>query len=486
MPVTEFRAAVVVGVRQHLVRDDPLPHRAPAGDDLPAVGVHAGAADRRRRRAALPRRGARRAGQRRPGDRDRRRRRAHLRRDDARLRRRRAACAAGCSRCRCSRRGCRRTGCTSSRRSRRPSRGRSSRGCATRSWCATTRAQRAVPATIRPMDYAAAVRAAVADARERARWRPPGPTPWSSQRRPARPRCSRTQEGMIIERRQRTSRRRRPTVFAVVRGIGGERGYRLRRLDLASCAALLDRLVGGVGLRRGRRDPQRPARRRRPGLLARRGRRAGPAAAPARRDEGPRRGLAAVRDAARATAARCWSRPPTSPRGLAGLAYWYALYPVHSAIFSGMIAALAAEASRPGRSPGGGRLLAARDRSPSPARRARDARRRVPEEERVPHWIIAAARARAPIRSSRSRDFFKSPTWHFITLHVLLLARRHLARRAPTGSSRTRGGASTTRSSSPCACSPASCSGRSASSSTPSCGRRSTSPTAASASSRCR
>jgi hypothetical protein len=42
-----------------------------------------------------------------------------------------------------------------------------------------------------------------------------------------------------------------------------------------------------------------------------------------------------------------------APRGLSGLAYWYALLPVHSRIFSGMIAALAAEAGRPA-SPEGG------------------------------------------------------------------------------------------------------------------------------------
>ena len=42
-----------------------------------------------------------------------------------------------------------------------------------------------------------------------------------------------------------------------------------------------------------------------------------------------------------------------APRGLPGLAYWYALLPVHSRIFSGMIAALAAEAGRPA-SPAGG------------------------------------------------------------------------------------------------------------------------------------
>ncbi len=33
-----------------------------------------------------------------------------------------------------------------------------------------------------------------------------------------------------------------------------------------------------------------------------------------------------------------------APKGLGGLAYWYALYPVHARIFSGMIHALAGEA----------------------------------------------------------------------------------------------------------------------------------------------
>jgi len=40
-------------------------------------------------------------------------------------------------------------------------------------------------------------------------------------------------------------------------------------------------------------------------------------------------------------------------KGLPGPLYWYSLYPVHGAIFSGMIAALAAEASRPGPRQGG-------------------------------------------------------------------------------------------------------------------------------------
>ena len=33
-----------------------------------------------------------------------------------------------------------------------------------------------------------------------------------------------------------------------------------------------------------------------------------------------------------------------APKGLAGLLYWYALYPVHALIFSGMVRRLAARA----------------------------------------------------------------------------------------------------------------------------------------------
>jgi hypothetical protein len=42
-----------------------------------------------------------------------------------------------------------------------------------------------------------------------------------------------------------------------------------------------------------------------------------------------------------------------APKGLPGLVYWYALAPVHARIFSGMIAGLAAAASRPGARRGG-------------------------------------------------------------------------------------------------------------------------------------
>ena len=112
VPVTEFRAAVIVGsgsisfeMIRYLTERLPVmicPQWVYTRVQPIAVG----------RPAAVPRRGARRARERRSGGRDRRRGRAHLRRDDARLRRRARPARGTCSRCPCSPRACRRTGCT--------------------------------------------------------------------------------------------------------------------------------------------------------------------------------------------------------------------------------------------------------------------------------------------------------------------------------------------------------------------------------------
>ena len=114
VPVTEFRAAVVVGsgsISFEMMRY--LTERLPVMI-CPQVGVHESAAHRRGRPSAVPRGRPGRARERRPGDRDRRRRRAHLRRHDARLRRgARPGSGCGCSPCRCSRPHCCRTGSTS-------------------------------------------------------------------------------------------------------------------------------------------------------------------------------------------------------------------------------------------------------------------------------------------------------------------------------------------------------------------------------------
>ncbi len=204
---------------------------------------------------------------------------------------------------------------------------------------------------IHPVGYATAVRAAVAslDTGE-------VETSWSdalvTSGGDVQPRVLTTQEGKIIERRQALVTATPEETFAVLCTIGGRRGY--RAWDWAwELRGAADRLVGGVGLRRGRRDPDElrvgdaldfwrveavePGR-----LLRLRAEMKVPGAAWLQFETLPRDdGTLLVQTAYFA------------PRGVPGLAYWYGLLPVHSRIFSGMIAALAAEASRPAAPAGG-------------------------------------------------------------------------------------------------------------------------------------
>ena len=82
--------------------------------------------------------------------------------------------------------------------------------------------------------------------------------------------------------------------FAPIRRIGGRRGWYYGDA-LWRLRGMLDLPFGGAGMRRGRRDPERLL----PGdtvrLMARRGDRAGPPAAPGRRDAPPRPRVAPVR-----------------------------------------------------------------------------------------------------------------------------------------------------------------------------------------------
>ena len=198
---------------------------------------------------------------------------------------------------------------------------------------------------IHPVGYRTAVRAAVAslDTGE-------VETSWAdalvTSGGDVQPRVLTTQEGKLIERRQALVAATPEEVFSVVRTIGGRRGY--RAWDWAwELRGAADRLVGGVGLRRGRRDPVdlrvgdaldfwrveavEPGR-----LLRLRAEMKVPGAAWLQFETLPREGGALLVQTAY-----------FAPRGVPGLAYWYGLLPVHSRIFSGMIAALAAEASRP-------------------------------------------------------------------------------------------------------------------------------------------
>ncbi|MCX6364251.1 MAG: SDR family oxidoreductase [Actinobacteria bacterium] len=204
---------------------------------------------------------------------------------------------------------------------------------------------------IHPVDYMTAVRAAVATLESG-----DVETSWAdalvTSGRDSTPKVLTQQAGMMIERRRQQVAADPADVFAVCMGIGGEHGYGYADWTWEVRGAI-DRLVGGVGLRRGRRDPRElrvgdaldfwrveavePAR-----LLRLRAEMKVPGRAWLQFETLPQAGGTLLVQTAY-----------FAPRGLPGLLYWYSLYPVHSAIFSGMIAALAAAASRPAGRHGG-------------------------------------------------------------------------------------------------------------------------------------
>ncbi len=136
----------------------------------------------------------------------------------------------------------------------------------------------------------------------------------------------------------------REQAWPAIESIGGERGWYSFPLAWA-VRGWLDRLAGGVGLRRGRRDPShlrvgdaldwwRVEELRRPELLRLRAemRMPGLGWLEFRLDEdGPGR-------------CRLTQRATFHPRGLAGHVYWKAIAPFHGIVFGGMIRNLAAAA----------------------------------------------------------------------------------------------------------------------------------------------
>ncbi len=134
-------------------------------------------------------------------------------------------------------------------------------------------------------------------------------------------------------------------VWRVVEGIGGDNGW--YSFPLAwHVRGLLDRLVGGVGLRRGRRDPQRlylgesldfwRVEEVVPGALLR------------LRAEMKLPGLAWLELGVEEREGRTTFRQRAlfSPRGLAGHLYWWAVAPFHGVVFGGMVRNIAAAAER--------------------------------------------------------------------------------------------------------------------------------------------
>ena len=136
-------------------------------------------------------------------------------------------------------------------------------------------------------------------------------------------------------------------MWRVVEGIGGDHGWYSFRPAWA-VRGWLDRLVGGVGLRRGRRDPQTlrvgealdfwRVEELVPGSLLR------------LRAEMRLPGLAWLElrvvpehDAGRATLV---VRAIFLPRGLAGQLYWWGVAPFHGVVFGGMVRNIARAAER--------------------------------------------------------------------------------------------------------------------------------------------
>lgn len=150
-----------------------------------------------------------------------------------------------------------------------------------------------------------------------------------------------TREGMVFEHRQRVVRASARQVYRVFSTLGGTRGW-LYMNWAWEARGLLDRLVGGVGMRRGRRDPHDV--------------RTGDAVDFWRVETVEPDHLLRLR-AEMKVPGRAWlefevvpdgaARSVLSqtalfaPKGLFGWLYWYSLYPVHGVMFSNMIRRLA-------------------------------------------------------------------------------------------------------------------------------------------------
>lgn len=142
-------------------------------------------------------------------------------------------------------------------------------------------------------------------------------------------------EGMILERRQRIVAAPPERVFRAFSSLGGARGWLYMNWAWHLRGAL-DRLAGGVGMRRGRRDPVE----------------LGPGdALDFWRVEAVEPGRLLRLRAEMKVPGRAWLQFEAhehpegtllgqtaffAPKGLSGFLYWYLLYPLHALIFSGL------------------------------------------------------------------------------------------------------------------------------------------------------
>lgn len=200
---------------------------------------------------------------------------------------------------------------------------------------------------IKPADYRTAVRGALARIREgdvESIWS----DALSSSQGDDNPTFFKLEQGMFIERREQMVDAPAAEVYRAVLAVGGQAGW--PAFDWAwQVRGILDRLVGGVGMRRYRRDPSEL----RVGealdfwrveavevnrLLRLRAEMKVPGRAWLQFEVEPQG----------AQRARLIQTAYFAPRGLGGLLYWYLLYPIHGLIFGQMPGRLATAAQQAG------------------------------------------------------------------------------------------------------------------------------------------
>lgn len=203
-------------------------------------------------------------------------------------------------------------------------------------------AQRLFP-DIEPLDYRTAVRLALARLRDgdlESIWS----DALASSQGDEAPFDFQWEQGMLLERREVETDATPEALFRSVSALGGQTGWLV--FDwLWWIRGVLDRLVGGVGLRRGRRDPQEV--------------RVGDAVDFWRVEAVAENELLRLR-AEMKLPGHAWLefrfKPLANgrtqliqtayfaPKGLFGLLYWYGVYPLHGLIFPQMAAAIAKKA----------------------------------------------------------------------------------------------------------------------------------------------
>lgn len=202
---------------------------------------------------------------------------------------------------------------------------------------------------IAPRDYVSAMRGVIDDLDEGRI-----DTAWSdtsgAAAAPEKPVRLESRHGMIIERRRRKVAAPASDVYRVFTGIGAGRGWYFANWAWRMRGAM-DRLLGGSGLRRGRRHPDDlrigdaldfwRVEDLQPNRLVR------------LRAEMKLPGRAWLQYEVRETQDGETHLEQTAafiPKGLAGLAYWYGLYPFHAWIFGGLVRAIATRAEDMGAS----------------------------------------------------------------------------------------------------------------------------------------